>query len=541
MNTEILVRNTDEGTFMRTTYRRGIVVLASAMLLTSVAGAQTSGRTVATVENMRPNFHFTPPTNWTNDPNGMVWYAGEWHLFYQHNPFGNTWGHMSWGHAVSKDLVHWQHLPVAIAEENGAMIFSGSAVVDAHNSSGFCKSARTTAKGADASCLVAIYTSSTETNQSQHVAYSNDRGRSWTRYPGNPVIDINEKDFRDPKVFWHAPTKRWVMVVSLAQQHKIRLYTSSDLKAWTQVSEFGPAGEVGGVWECPDLFELHIGGPRSATRWVLVVNINPGAPAGGSGAQYFIGTFDGTTFTADEQPTSTRWADYGKDFYAAVSWNGVPSSDGRRIWLGWMSNWEYANQEPTSPFRGAMTIPRVLSLRPAGTELVLVQQPIAELQQLRTNATQLTNVALRDGVDVLAGRAVAGDAMEIEVNVVLGDASTIALAVRQSADEVTTVGYDVAKKELFVDRTRSGQHDFSTTFTGRHAAPMTVTGKRLKLRVFVDKSSVEVFGDDGRTVITDRIFPRNTSVGVSLRAIGGTATLTALRAWNLRAAPSTGR
>ncbi len=517
----------------RVPLRVGVSALAALLVTFASVTARAQGavRGTLAVEVDRPRFHFTPPTNWTNDPNGMVWYQGEWHLFYQHNPFGDKWGHMSWGHAVSRDLVHWTHLPVALAEERGVMIFSGSAVVDRENTSGLC-----TPHGTDRSCLVAIYTGHTEANQSQHIAYSNDRGRTWTKYAGNPVLDIGAKDFRDPKVFWHAPSKRWVMVVSLATQQKLRLYASPDLTHWQQLSEFGPAGASNGQWECPDLFELPVQGRAGETRWVLVVNINPGAPAGGSGAQYFVGRFDGTTFVSDDAPTRTRWVDYGKDFYAAVSWSDVPARDGRRVWLGWMSNWEYANDEPTSPFRGAMTIPRALSLVPDGRDLVLTQTPVAELRALRGSPVALTNVAMRDGADVLTGRALRSDAMEFELDIALGSAREVALAVRRGGDEETLVGYDVASASVFIDRSHAGQSAFSKTFAGRHSAPMAVSNGRVRLRVFVDRSSVELFGGDGRVVLTDRIFPRPSSTNVALRAMGGNATLVGMRAWPMRAA-----
>ena len=483
-------------------------------------------------EPLRPQYHFTSARGWINDPNGMVWYKGEWHLFYQHNPFGDTWGHMSWGHAVSRDLVHWEHLPVALAEEGGIMIFSGSAVVDRDNTSGLC----TSGAPGDSSCLVALYTGHTATNQSQHLAFSNDRGRHWTKYASNPVLDIGAKDFRDPKVFWYAPTRRWVMVVSLATQQQVRFYSSPNLREWTRLGEFGAAGATSGIWECPDLFELPVEGRPGETRWVLIVNINPGAPAGGSGAQYFVGRFNGETFVSDDAPAKVRWADYGKDFYAAVSWNGVPASDGRRVWLGWMSNWEYAAQEPTTPFRGAMTIPRVLSLRRVGGDVVLAQRPVRELRVLRGTRRHVAQAAMPAGVDVLAGRHIAGDALELDLELVVGDAREITLAVRRGGKELTVIGYDVVRGVLYVDRTRSGEVAISPTFSGRHEAPMATTDGRLRLTVFVDRSSLEVFGSDGMVAITDRIFPSPGSTAVELRAHGGTARIVRLDAWPLRSA-----
>ena len=506
---------------------RSSLVLVFVLLAGPLHAQDALGR-----EPFRPQFHFTPIRNWTNDPNGMVWYKGEWHLFYQHNPEGNTWGHMSWGHAVSRDLIHWEHLPVALAEEGGVMIFSGSAVVDRDNTSGLCQST----EPRDRSCLVALYTGHTDTNQSQHLAYSNDRGRTWTKFPGNPVLNVGMKDFRDPKVFWHASSKQWVMVVALPTQQRVRFYGSPNLTQWTPLGEFGPAGATNGLWECPDLFELPVEGRPGRSRWVLVVNFNPGAPAGGSGAQYFVGQFDGHSFTSDDAVSRTRFVDYGKDFYAGVTWSDVPRADGRRVWLGWMTNWEYANDEPTTPFRGAMTVPRELVLRRAGSDVVLAQRPVAELRTLRGTPQRFGPRAFGAGQDPLAGSGLRGRAMELLLDLSPGTAREVTLNIRSGPGEDTRIGYDAAKGELFVDRTRSGQVGFSPHFAGRHSAPVQLERGRLRLHLFIDWSSVEVFVNGGTTVFTERIFPSPTSQGVSLSAVGGTARLNALEAWPLRSA-----
>src|SRR5262245_12289899 len=303
------------------------MTLALAVGLTSIASSTDTNYQ----EVFRPQFHFTPPTNFMNDPNGFVYYQGEYHLFYQHNPYGKTWGHMSWGHAVSPDLIHWRHLPIALFEENEIMVFSGSAVVDWKNSSGLCKNP----DPADRSCLVSFYTGHGRGKQTQNIGYSNDRGRTWTKFSGNPAIDINSKGFRDPKVFWHEPSRKWIMITVLAGEHKVRFYGLTDLKKWSALSDFGPAGATGGAWECPDLFELSIDPGQHESRWVLIVNIYPGGVTGGSGGQYFIGKFDGTRFTNDNPDSQKLWVDHGKDFYAAVSWSDIPVSDGRRLCLGW--------------------------------------------------------------------------------------------------------------------------------------------------------------------------------------------------------------
>jgi fructan beta-fructosidase len=486
-------------------------------------------------ERFRPQYHFTPPANWMNDPNGMVYYDGEYHLFYQHNPFGDKWGHMSWGHAVSPNLVHWEHLPVAIPEANGVMAFSGSAVVDWNNTSGFGRDGKPP--------LVAIYTGHRETNQSQYIAYSNDRGRTWTVFDGNPVLDIGRKDFRDPKVFWHEPHQRWVMVVALPDQHKVSFYSSPDLKQWTHLSDFGPAAAVGGIWECPDLFELPVDGDQNDTRWVLIVSLNPGSIAGGSGMQYFIGRFDGTRFTAEEPAPgltsagmpldSVLWADYGKDFYAAVSWSDVPREDGRRLWLGWMNNWQYAQDIPTSPWRSAQSLPRTLALRTTVQGIRMVQQPVSELQQLRGPRRTLAAQPIGEGATSLARQGIAGTALEIIAEFEVGTAAELGLKVRTGEQEETVIGIDPRAGQLFVDRTRSGQVGFHAEFGGRHTAPLPVENGRVRLHVFVDWSSVEVFAANGEVVVTDQIFPAPESDGVALYARGGTARLVSLDAWPL--------
>ena len=485
-------------------------------------------------EPLRPQFHFTPEKNWMNDPNGLVYYQGEYHLFYQSNPFGNVWGHMSWGHAVSPDLVHWRHLPVALAEENGVMIFSGSAVVDWHNSCGLCRNP----DSKDKSCLVAIYTGHTATNQSQHLAVSNDRGRTWTKYAGNPVLEIGYKDFRDPKVFWHEATSKWVMVVSLSKEQKVRIYGSPDLKRWEALSDFGPAGVTGSdvLWECPDLFELPVDGQPGNKKWVLIVNINPGGVAGGSGGEYFIGSFDGRKFTNDHPADKALFVDYGKDFYAGVTFSDVPKSDGRRLLLGWMSNWQYAQSEPTSPWRTAQSIPRELSLKKFSDGLRLVQQPIRELRSLRGRHEALRMIRLGAGLHLKKLNLLPGDALEIIAEFEISKASVVSLRLRTGGEEETVVGYDATTQKMFVDRTRSGNVSFDQNFSGRQEAPLAPHGNSVKLHLFVDRSSVEVFGNEGQAVITDRIFPHQHSQAIELDSSGAQARCRSLEIWQLKSA-----
>jgi fructan beta-fructosidase len=512
--------------------KAGSVLLAVPLLvgLAHARGASgTSAENAASYrEPYRPQFHFTPARNWMNDPNGLVFFDGEFHLFYQTNPFGDRWGHMSWGHAVSPDLVHWQHLPLALAEEKGVMAFSGSAVVDWKNSSGFGREGRPP--------LVAVYTGhyTEKPLQNQHLAYSNDRGRTWTKHAGNPVLDIGQKDFRDPKVLWHAPSGRWVMVVAWPEERKVRFYASPDLKTWSHLADFGPAGATGGIWECPDLFPLPVEGAPGESRWVLIVNLNPGGPAGGSGSQYFVGDFDGSRFTLDESegggaPLSTAplWLDHGPDFYAAVTWSDVPAQDGRRIALGWMSNWDYAQDVPTSPWRSAMSVPRALTLRRTPEGLRLRQEPVRELDGLRRGAPrQFSGGTVAEAAAWLARQASLPSLLDVELTLSGVTAATpFALELSTGPDERTTIAYDPAGRRLAVDRARSGHVGFQATFAGRHEAPLRLADGLCRLRLLLDESSLEVFAQDGEAVITSLLFPTTGRRVLSLSA-GGAGTPT---------------
>jgi fructan beta-fructosidase len=872
-----------------TTPKKGLGILlkraylfASAAVALSLAGSDTArAQSPPTYqEPYRPQFHFTPAKNWMNDPNGLVDYQGEHHLFYQYNPFGTTWAPtISWGHAVSTDWVHWRELPVAIPATNTVSIFSGSAVVDQKNTSGFGTSGNPP--------LVAIYCVNYRTasadprdgsvipagTQAEDIAFSTDRGRTWTPYANNPVINpvkdpsIDPTNFRDPKVFWYEPTQQWIMAVALSSQHQIRFYSSTDLKSWTHLSDFGPANAIGGVWECPDMFELPVmDGAPSDKKWVLVVNLNPGAVAGGSGAQYFLGEFDGKQFTADDiidptipppgtvfqnfessttfaglgwtptgnfvgkgpvtgslpgqspvtgflgnhlvntffsgdasegtitsptfsvnskyinllvgggnhphdpntsdnpepagallfphadleppvpgtttyeqlgwaaadglasQPVATgaiggqqpvsgfegtglintftngsdqaqgtltspaftvskpyinfligggnhpypgnndatavllfvngqvvrsatgqnnealdwiawdvsqfvgqaaqveivdqnsgnwghinadeflaadspahplstettvnlvvggkivrrvtgqnsehltwtawnvaefagqnaqieiidrnngdfghilvddiyfsnfpkklaNWIDYGRDFYAVNSWNNLPNN--KRRWIAWMNNWDYGGSIPTFSWRSAQSIPRDVRLDTLDGKIQLVQTPIPELSKLRQGDSKNVNMSIDAGTTALGTR---GKALEIIAEFQVGTASQFGLKVRTGPGEETLVGYDVAAGEAFVDRTKSGQASFSNLFSSRETTPLPAKDGRVRLHIFVDWSSVEVFGGDGQAVVTDQIFPMPSSEGLALFANGGT-TKVSLRIWHLK-------
>lgn len=480
-------------------------------------------------EKYRPQFHFTPRMNWMNDPNGLVYFDGEYHLFFQHNPHGNSWGHMSWGHAVSTDLMHWKHLPIALHEEYGVMIFSGSCVIDWQNSSGFGKE--------DRPPMVAIYTGHGFGKQTQDIAYSNDRGRTWTKFEGNPVIDKNEANFRDPKVFWHKPSDRWIMVVSMADAKYVQFYGSEDLKSWSHLSDFGPAGVKDKTnWECPDLFELPIEGEAGKTGWVLEVDMGGGSIAGGSGGEYFVGHFDGREFKCDHDSTESRWVDFGRDFYAPISYSDIPKTDGRRIWIGWMNNWETC-LVPTRPWRSAMSTPRVLSLRKSDNNFTLVQQPVDELQTLRGNHVSLKDIAAHDSKSLtenLTAAGIKGDQLEIQATFQIEDANDFGFKLRTGAREETLVGFDVKQSVLYVDRTKSGESDFHEQFPGKHAGPMSAVNGSVELHILVDTSSVEVFGGKGETVLTERIFPDPQSCGMSVYANGGRVMVRKLDIWELK-------
>lgn len=675
--------------------RRELFGPVRALLFLGTGLSMASASTAANLpgyyaEPFRPQFHFTPEKNWMNDPNGLVYYAGEYHLFYQYNPFGDKWGHMSWGHAVSPDLLHWKHLPLALPEADGVMIFSGSAVVDWHNSSGFGQDGQPP--------MVAIYTGcrvDSDGIQYECIAYSNDKGRTWTKYAGNPVINRNSKDFRDPKVQWYEPTKSWIMTVSLSAEHKVCFYGSPNLREWTLLSQFGPSGATAGVWECPDLFELPVPGTQDH-RWVLAVNINPGSIAGGSGGQYFIGQFDGKQFTPDPdsllQPTpefvppgqiladfegqdygdwkttgaafgpgpaqgrladqnpvegylghglvnsyyhgdastgtltspafeitrpflnflmgggsqketcmnllvdgkivrtasgkdseqltwqswdvhafthqkgvlqvvdqatggwghinvdqimladeparstsaSALWFDYGPDYYAAVSWGDVPKADGRRLWIGWMNNWEYGQDVPTSPWRSTMSIPREIGLRPTAEGLRLVQKPAREMESLRGQHYQFHGGNVADANTWLAKNRIAGQQLEIAVEFASQSSGLEGLRVLKGGSDATTIGVIRDRGHVFVDRTRSGLVGFHPQFSGVYDAPLGDRDGIVKLRIFLDSGSVEVFANEGERVFTTLVFPSADSANLEFFGTAAGTKINSADVWTLK-------
>ncbi|MGB8260689.1 MAG: glycoside hydrolase family 32 protein [Terracidiphilus sp.] len=478
----------------------------------------------------RPAFHFSPQRNWINDPAGLVFDGGEYHLFYQYNPQGDLWGHMSWGHSVSRDLLNWQELPVALAEENGVGVFTGSAVLDAANTSGF---------GANGIApLVAIFTANSPGLQTENLAYSLDRGRTWTRYAANPILDLHESDFRDPMVFWHAPTKRWVMAVSLALKHKILFYASTDLKTWTKLSEFGPAGaNAVSNWECPNFFPLTVANLPGKIKWVLEMGVGDNGPAGGSSSQYFVGDFDGATFVNDNPDSKTLWADYGSDLYAAQSWSNLPASDGRRIAIAWMDSWRYADKLPTSPWRGQMSFPREFGLTQTSEGIRLTQAPVREIESLRGEHLQLRNATWEDA-EALLKRRDWPEAVEIVATLKANDAGDFGFELRKGASYATRVGYDPRLGRVYVDRTRSGELLVSPQFAARHEAPLTLHDGVLQLQILLDRSSVELFAGNGLAAITDLIYPRPADRAMGVYAEGKPPSVVSLDVWTLKAKPA---
>ena len=471
-------------------------------------------------EQYRPQFHFTPEAKWMNDPNGMVYYEGEYHLFYQYYPDSTVWGPMHWGHAISKDLVHWEHMPVAIFPDSLGWIFSGSAVADLKNTSGLGT--------AENPPLVAIYTyhndklakSGSKTPQSQALAFSTDKGRTWTKYANNPVLESpGIPDFRDPKVFWHNETDKWVMI--LAVQDRVHLYSSPNLISWKFESEFGKGvGGHGGVWECPDLFPLKVEG-SDVSKWVMLVNINPGGPNGGSANQYFTGEFDGKKFTPDE--TNEKWVDWGRDNYAGVTWSNVPETDGRRLFIGWMSNWQYANVVPTTVWRSATTIPRELSLINQDNSYLLVSKPVKELEVLRDESTS----AYHSSQNISGEKEMALDSITLsqselifDFNLENSNIDSLGIVLENNLKEKLVIGYSVSQKQFFVDRRTAGPSAFSKEFAGISRAPYTAD-RHLQLRIFVDVASTELFVDGGKLVMTDIVFPTENFTKLKVFSIGG--------------------
>ena len=472
-------------------------------------------------EKHRPLYHHTPAYGWMNDPNGMFYKDGVWHLCFQHNPYGSVWGNLSWGHSTSTDLVHWKYEGDPVMPDAWGLIFSGSAVVDKDNTAGF---------GRDA--IVAFYTSAKPTpwgdNQMQCMAYSTDGGKTFTKYENNPVLTSTERDFRDPKVFWYAPGKHWVMMLAVGQE--MQIYSSANLKDWKYESSFGAKqGAHGGVWECPDLVELPVEGTKEK-RWVLICNINPGGPFGGSATQYFVGTFDGKKFT-NQYPTKTKWMDYGKDHYATVTFSNAPG--GRCVAMGWMSNWQYAAIVPTKQYRSANTIARDLSLYRQGGDLLLRCAPSKEIEAARQAKNSLKKFDVKDAYSIenlLDGNE---GAYEIELEIKNNGAEKMVFTLQNAKGESVLMYYDVATRQFVMDRSDSGETSFSRDFPAMTVAPAPDVND-VKLRLFVDRSSIEAFGDGGKFVMTNLVFPSEPYNSMKFESVRGSFTVKEMNVYKLK-------
>ena len=435
-------------------------------------------------EAFRPVYHHTPAYGWMNDPNGMYYKDGVYHLSFQWNPYGSMWGNMTWGHSTSRDLIHWEAQSPVIWSDGLGSVFSGSAVVDKDNTAGF-----------GAGAVVAFYTSA-GASQMQSIAYSTDGGKTFTKYAGNPVLTLNVPDFRDPKVFWNEDIKKWNLILAAGQQ--MRIYSSANLKEWTYESSFGEGyGSHGGVWECPDLVKLPVRG-TGQSKWMLVCNINPGGPFGGSATQYFVGQFDGHRFTCESAPEVSKWMDYGKDHYATVTFSNAP--DNRVIALAWMSNWQYANQVPTMQFRSANSVPRDLDLFQYNGETYVGVTPSKELLALR-------------GAKIKAPTATCEIVVDVRNNT--------QLVLSNAKGEKVTMTYDAAKQTFAMDRKQSGAVGFSEAFPFETVAP--TYGKLKQLRIFIDRCSIEVLDAEGKMAMTNLVFPSEPYNTLTVK--GGKATI----------------
>ncbi len=514
-----------------------LLILVSGSLLFSSCkstGTKTTDVPVQYAEQYRPQVHFSPPFGWMNDPNGMVFFEGEYHLFYQYYPDSTVWGPMHWGHAISTDLMHWENLPIALYPDSLGFIFSGSAVIDVNNTSGFGKEGKP--------AMVAIFTlhdmagqkAGKQNIESQGIAYSIDKGRTWTKYEKNPVLkNPGTLDFRDPKVSWNKEAQKWIMTLAVGDH--VCFYSSANLKEWSLESEFGKGiGAHGGVWECPDLFQLPVSGKADQKKWVLIVNINPGGPNGGSATQYFVGEFDGHKFV--NESTDTQWADQGKDNYATVTFSNIPESDGRCISIGWMSNWQYANVVPTGVWRSAMTLPRELKLISENNKYIMISEPVKEIQVLRERKTELKSGVITGKLelDSQISESLLPVELDLKFSLPATDASTdFGLELYNSKGENLLIGYDKTKGVFYINRTNAGNSDFSKDFSGVHTSPCLLNGSAVEMHLILDAASVELFAMRGKVAMTEIYFPTEEFSGIRLYSKNGNVQLDSGTAYKL--------
>lgn len=474
-------------------------------VLIALSSCNSSKKTIQSsyLEQYRPQVHFSPKEKWMNDPNGMFYLNGKYHFFFQHYPDSTVWGPMHWGHAISKDLIHWEEQPIALYPDSLGWIFSGSAVVDKNNTSGFGEQGQTP--------IVAIFThhnskmekEGRKDYQYQSLAYSLDEGKTWEKYAGNPVLNNpGIIDFRDPKVIWYEEDEKWIM--SLATKDRLTFYSSKNLKDWNKESEFGADfGAHGGVWECPDLFPLDFNGKKV---WALLISINPGGPNGGSATQYFLGDFNGKEFTP--YTTKTRWFDYGTDNYAGVTFDNTGK---RKIFMGWMSNWQYAGITPSKEWRGAATLPRELSIKHENGELALAAEPIQGFDKLQGKATFLKTEPsdLTEQIKDFSNKFI--------LKITMQDLKDFSLKLSNDLGNELIIGYDKENNSYLIDRTKSGKIDFEPGFAKKVTAPRIAIAKNADIKLVIDESSAELFADGGLTNITSIFFPNKPYTRLTLQ------------------------
>lgn len=492
---------------------KNIFLFLSIGVIMNSCNTTTQSTTHESSIDYRPTYHYTPPKNWVNDPNGLVYLDGEYHLFYQYNPFGDKWGHMSWGHAVSKDLKNWETLPIALQEfDNGdstqTMIFSGSVVIDSMNTSGFFEKGFT--KG-----MVAIFTSHVHKNlkevaQHQSLAYSSDKGRTWKYHSKNPVLDIGSTNFRDPNVFWNASKNRWVMAVVKALAYTVQFYESANLKDWKLLSEFGKQGDTTKIWECPSLFKVPIENANEE-KWVLMISSGH-RQKNYLAMQYFVGDFDGKNFVPQKQ-NEVLYVDEGKDFYAAIPFNNLPKNESRPIVVGWLNDWEYAGDIPTgNTWRGSFSVPRKLALFNENGMYKLTQSPIVADNIPTEEISLKVNEAISSKI-----ASSSGNSYRLKLSINLSNAKGFDLDLLKNDNEMSVLSYDVATQMLSFDRTKSGKVDFHKRFPSVETMKISPVNNELNLDILVDKSIVEIYANGGKKVLTDLVFPTKTDGSIEIK------------------------
>ncbi|MTT31310.1 levanase [Terrilactibacillus sp. BCM23-1] len=462
-------------------------------------------------EPYRNQVHFSPEFGWMNDPNGLVYYHGLYHMFYQYYPYGLLWGPMHWGHVISTDLTHWIPQKIALYPDAQGNIFSGSIIIDKKNDSGFGKDT-----------MIAFYTNDRKGIQDQRMAVSHDEGQTWKKIHEPIMRNPGIKDWRDPNVFWYEKDKKWIMV--LAAQHKAMFYSSKNLKQWTLMSTFGSTDQSKGVWECPSLMRLPVENSNQK-KWVLQISRTDGSPAGGTGVEYFVGDFNGQHFIQSRKLKRRDWVNYGADYYAAIPWNNLEGPRGERVTIAWMSNWKYAERIPTTPWRNSMTLPVSLTLVKMGDSFRLKQTPIYHLKP-QDGHIRFHQKTIQPSTNVLKGHKFKVGEIKAEFDLSKSNAKEFGFRLREGVGQYTKIGYQVTTHQLLVDRSHSSDFHFNSDITGVHAIHMNPTNHKIQLHIFLDRSSIEVFGNDGIRVITDQIFPRAKSDRISLYSSGGHTVIT---------------